>query len=177
MALIRWQPFQEMETLRSQLDDLFDELVSFNGESRGEARTAWMPAVELEDTDENFILRAEIPGVEAKDLDIQVSREAVWLAGEHRHEHNTQEQGIFRSEFRYGKFQRQIPLPVPVHHDQVQAEFKNGILTLTLPKVEEARRRVVKIDLGHSQNAIPSAESATTVDVSSEQVPDSHNRS
>ncbi len=145
MALIRWQPFQEMETLRRQMDQMFDELAGFQ---RGEsANLTWKPAVELEDAGERLILRAEIPGVEAKDLDIDVSRDAVAIRGENRYEKKIEDKGFFRSEFRYGKFERVIPLPVEIENEQVQAEFKNGILTLNLPKVEAARHRVVKVNV------------------------------
>ena len=165
MALIRWQPFQEIETLRHQFDRLFDELAG----SRRESEMTWMPLVELQDSDANLILRAQLPGVEAKDLDVQVTRDAVSIAGEHRYENKAQDKGYFRSEFRYGKFQRIIPLPIHVQNDRVQAEFNNGILTLTLPKVEEAQRRVVKINLGDNQ-AIASGDSSTTLEATSEQI-------
>lgn len=151
MALIRWQPFQEMETLRRQMDRVFDEMVSVNRE----AQITWKPAVELQDTEDNVILRAEIPGVEGKDLDIRVTREAVAISGEHRYEKKAEEKGFFRTEFRYGKFQRVIALPVAVQNDKVQAEFNNGILTLTLPKVTEARRKVVKVNLADRTVATP----------------------
>lgn len=155
MALIRWQPFQEMETLRRQMDQVFDELAGLTSESR--LSTTWAPAIELQDQNDRLIVRAEIPGVEGKDLDIQVAREAISIAGEHRYERKTEEKGFYRSEFRYGKFQRTIPLPVPVENDKVQAEFKNGILTLTLPKAEEVRRRVFKVNLeeGKAISATP----------------------
>ena len=166
MALIRWQPFQEIETLRNQFDELFDEL---RGGSR-ESEMTWMPAVELQDAETNLILRAQVPGIEAKDLDIQVTRDAVFMAGEHRYENKAEEKGYFRSEFRYGKFQRRIALPVHVQNDRVQAEFKNGILTLTLPKVQEAQRRVVKINLGESNGAMAEADSSTTLEAASSQV-------
>lgn len=149
MALIRWQPFPEMETLRRQMDRVFDEVVGVNRE----AQITWKPAVEIKDTEDNVILRAEIPGVEAKDLDIRVTREAVAIAGENRYEKKASERGYFRTEFRYGKFQRVIALPVAVQNDQVQAEFKNGILTLTLPKVAEVRRQVVKVNLADNTAA------------------------
>lgn len=143
MALIRWQPFQEMESLRRQMDQMFDEMVAVNHQTQ----LTWKPAVELQDTAENIILRAEIPGVEGKDLDIQVTRKAVAIAGEHRYEKKAEEKGFFRTEFRYGKFQRVVNLPVAVQNDQVKAEFKDGILTLTLPKVAEASHKVVKVNL------------------------------
>lgn len=162
MALLRWQPFSEMETLRHQMDRMFDELAGANSQ----ITQAWTPAVELQDTTESIILRAEIPGVAGKDLDVHVTREAVSIAGETRQESKQQEGRFFRSEFRYGKFQRIVNLPVPIQNDRVQAEFKHGILTLTLPKVEEVKKKVVKINLGESQGAaIAPAESSTTNDV------------
>ncbi len=159
MALVRWQPFQEMENIRQQMDRMFDELAGFNREYT----STWAPAIELEDRDDNLILRAEVPGIEGKDLDIQVAREAVSIAGETRHESETKERGYFRSEFRYGKFHRTIPLPIPIKNDQVQAEFKNGVLTLTLPKAEEAKNKVVKINLENGKTSLPGSESVQVV--------------
>jgi HSP20 family protein len=149
MALIRWQPFQEIETLRRQMAQMFDELAGSDRQSA----MSWKPAIELQDTEENLVLRAEIPGVDGKDIDVQVTREAVAISGEHRFEQQNQQQGFFRSEFRYGNFQRVIPLPLPIQNEQAKADFKNGILTLTLPKVTEARRTVVKLNLADGTSA------------------------
>lgn len=137
MTLLRWQPISEMETLRRQMDRIFGEMISVNNE----AQATWQPAIELQDTAESLILRIMLPGIEAKDLDIRVTGEAVAISGEHR------PQEYLRSEFRYGKFQRVIALPVAVQNDRVNAELKDGILTLTLPKVVDARRQVVKVNL------------------------------
>ncbi|MGF1479025.1 MAG: Hsp20/alpha crystallin family protein [Cyanophyceae cyanobacterium] len=146
MALVRWQPFQELSHLRQQMDRLFGELMSDrNWESLSGNGNIWAPAIEIQETDQNIVVKAEIPGVEAQDLDVQVAPEEVSIAGEHREEKQTEEGGVFRSEFNYGQFQRRIPLPVPVQQEQVKSEFKNGILTLTLPKIEDAQRKVVKI--------------------------------
>ncbi|NES80341.1 MAG: Hsp20/alpha crystallin family protein, partial [Moorea sp. SIO2B7] len=103
-----------------------------------------------EDVGDQLILRAEVPGIEAKDLDIDVSRNSVIIKGENRYEKKVAEKGFFRSEFRYGNFERVIDLPVEIENDQVKAEFKNGILTLNLPKVEAERHRVVKVNLTES---------------------------
>ncbi len=149
MPLIRWQPFQEVETLRHQLDRMFDEVTELNSVHQ----VTWQPAIELQDADDNVIVRAEIPGIEGKDLDVRVTREAVAITGEHRYEKKAEEKGFFRSEFRYGRFQRVIPLPVAVQNDRVKADFTNGILTLTLPKVEAAKNRVVKLNLTEQQPA------------------------
>lgn len=150
MAIVRWQPWQEFDVLRRQFDDLFDELVPV---SRGGAlRTngqAWAPAIELKSNEEAIILRAELPGINAEDLDVQVTREAVSISGEYKSETKTEdkEHQVHRSEFRYGSFHRVIPLPTAVQNDQVKAEFKDGILTLTLPRVEAEKPKVVKVNL------------------------------
>jgi HSP20 family protein len=144
MALLRWEPFREIETLRNQFDQLFNELASTNRESE----MGWMPALEIEDRDRHLMLKAQMPGVDSKDLDIRVTRDTVYIGGERKYERKQEEKGYFRSEFRYGKFQRTIPLPVEIQNDQVQADYKDGILTLTLPKVEAAQHQVVKINLG-----------------------------
>lgn len=91
MALIRWRPFQEIEILNRQMDKIFDELFSLNREET----TSWAPAIELKDTNEDLILRAELPGVEGKDLEVQVARQAIYIAGESRYESRTDERGCF----------------------------------------------------------------------------------
>lgn len=151
--LIYWQPLREIDSVRSQLNRLFDEL-SLSGArpsacaQSGPAVPA--PAVELQDTGTAIILRAEVPGVEAKDLDVQVSREAVSLAGEYRQPQSEQLRK-WRSELQYGRFRRLVELPEPVENDRLQAEFKDGILTLTLPKLSAARPLVVKVRVAEAE--------------------------
>jgi len=163
-TLNRWQPRREFDIVRRQLDQLFDEISHINFDSAlvkpRELGAAWMPAIELNDVGAALVLRAEVPGVDAEHLDVQVSRDAVAIQGEYRSEQKTDEQGRFRSEFRYGNFRRVIPLRVPVQNDQVQAELKDGILTLTLPKVAP-EKAVVKLNLATSEPN-PTLEAAET---------------
>jgi HSP20 family protein len=144
-----WQPYRDLETLRRQMDRLFDETIGLTEAKQ----TTWMPAIEILDAGDNLIVKAQLPGIEAKDLDIQVTREAVSLSGERRFERQEENKGFFRSELRYGQFQRLIPLPTPVQNDKVQAEYKDGILHLTLPKTVEALNRVVKVNLADSADS------------------------
>jgi HSP20 family protein len=156
MSLIRWQPLKELDTLRHQMNRLFDELIHSDREfgQFPKLETAmWAPAIELKETDTELVVKAMIPGVEAKDLDVQVSENAVSIAGEHQEEKQTEAKGYFRSELRYGQFQRIVPLPVSVKHDQVQSEFKDGVLMLTLPKAESSPQKVIKIDLTMQEKA------------------------
>jgi HSP20 family protein len=103
--------------------------------------------MELADTGDNFVLKAQLPGIDPKDVDVQVTPEAISISGERRYENTEEKPGYVRSEFRYGKFHRVLPLPAHIQNDSVQAEYKDGILMLTLPKVAEARNKVVKINL------------------------------
>lgn len=154
MALIRWEPFREIDLLRRQMDQLFSELAAANrgeSDSYSSEQTAWVPAVELQDNGSELLLRAEIPGVEGKDLDIQVTQDAVSITGEHRYENRTESNSNIRSEFRYGRFQRVIPLPAKVQNQQVKADLKDGILTLNLPKLEPEQNKVFRVSLGQSQ--------------------------
>ncbi|GFE71450.1 Hsp20/alpha crystallin family protein [Chroococcus sp. FPU101] len=146
MALVRYSPFREMETLQRQMNRLFNDLVpstEFNGEQFVHA-----PAVEISENDEAIHVKLEVPGMEAKDLDIQVTKEAVYVSGERRQENTTEDNGVKRTEFRYGKFQRVIPLSTKIENTDVKADYKDGILTLTLPKAEEEKNKIVKVNIG-----------------------------
>jgi HSP20 family protein len=146
MALIRWEPFREVESLQRQMNQLFDSLTpSENGDFKG---IAFMPAAEMHETPNAIELKLEVPGLDAKDIDVRVTEQAVAISGERQSETKTEERGMTRSEFRYGKFQRVIPLPARVQNAQVQADYKNGVLSLSLPKAEDEKNKVVKVNLG-----------------------------
>lgn len=146
MALIRWEPFREIDTLQREMNRLFDDLVPATPR-RGNGGMTFIPAAEMEESEEAILLKLEIPGMEAKDLDIEVTADAVSIKGERKSETKTEEKGFTRSEFHYGSFHRVIPLPARVQNTEVQAEYKDGILNLTLPKAEEEKRKVVKVSL------------------------------
>ncbi|MBD6615626.1 Hsp20/alpha crystallin family protein [Komarekiella sp. 'clone 1'] len=145
MTLVRWNPWQEFNTMQRQINRLFDEdtLPSAFVE-RGFSR---VPAAELKETEDAIHLKLELPGIEAKDLDLQVTQNAVYLSGERKSEAKTEDKGVIKSEFHYGKFQRVIPLSVRIQNTNVTAEYKDGILNLTLPKAEEEKNKVVKVNL------------------------------
>ncbi len=147
MALVRYNPWQEMNSLQRQLNRLFDDaLTSDNWDNFG--NLSKVPAAELTETDDALHLKLEIPGMEAKDLDVQVMADRVAVAGERKSETKSESNGTTRSEFRYGKFSRVIPLPARIQNTNVTAEYKDGILNLTLPKSEEEKNKVVKVNLG-----------------------------
>ena len=131
-TLLTWNPWQELNALQSQLDRDFVKV----------------PAAELRLDKEAVYLRLELPGIEAKDLDIEVTEKAVSISAERKTEHKNEANGTFKSEFHYGKFHRVIPLPARVQNTNVTADYKDGILNLTLPKTEAEKHKVVKVSLG-----------------------------
>ncbi len=173
ISFVRWQPWQEMETVQRQLNQLFEEMTPIARETLVQHRPVRVPPIELSGTDTDLILKVELPGIEGKDLDIQVTREAVSIKGavtnagvaaivkpegetpegETTAETTAQntvkpaEPHLYRTEFRTQTFHRVVPLPVEVDNENTQAEFKNGILTLTLPKLVRDRNHAVKVAL------------------------------
>ena len=134
MAIVRWNPWQEMNALQRQFDGLFDNtLVPATVLERNFLR---VPAAEIKETKDAIHLKLEVPGMEAKDIDVQVTENAVLISGERKSETKTEEKGITRSEFQYGKFRRVIPLSARIQNTNVTAEYKDGILNLTLPKAD-----------------------------------------
>ena len=148
MALIRWEPFREIDSLQREMNRLFESLAPSPSENGDFERVAFIPAAEMHETPNTIELKLEVPGMEAKDLEVQVTEDAVAISGERRSETKTEERGMTRSEFRYGKFQRVIPLPARVENNQVKADYTNGVLSLSIPKAEEEKRKVVKVNLG-----------------------------
>ena len=143
----RWEPWREIEHLQQRMNRLFERMIP-GGDGGGVSALTFIPSAEMEETADEVHLRLEIPGLESKDLNVEVTEESVSISGERKSETKTEEKGVTRSEFRYGKFERIIPLPAHVQKDKAQAEYKNGILTLTLPKVEGEKKKAVKINLG-----------------------------
>jgi HSP20 family protein len=186
MALIRWQPFHEMDALQRDMNRMFEALASNEQTSM---RQAFMPLAEMEQTEDAIHLKVEVPGMNADDLDVQVAKDAVMITGERKSESKSENNGMKRSEFRYGSFSRTIPLPAPIDNNQVKGDYQDGILTLELPKMQKLENKVTKVNLGSSNSKSisessqsdfnspmetsslgePSSENATTnVDVTSE---------
>jgi HSP20 family protein len=143
--ITRWEPFRGLERLHQEMNHLFDRLMH-EGNGDGQSLT-FMPSAEMEETDQEIHLKLEVPGMEAKDLDVEVTDSTVSVKGERKSESKTEDKGMVRSEFHYGTFERVIPLPTSIDPDAVQAEYKNGMLRLILPKVESTPPSVVKVDI------------------------------
>lgn len=146
MTIIRYNPWQEMNSLQRQFNRMFDDVLTpasvaeFGNFSK-------VPAAELTENEENLVLKLEVPGIKSADLNIEATAKSISVSGERTSEIASEDQGKTRSEFRYGSFQRVIPLPVRIQNTEVKAEYKDGILHLTLPKAEAEKNKVVKVNL------------------------------
>lgn len=142
MALVRWEPFEGLTSLRRDIDRLFED---FFREPRLRVG-APEPAVEVAETDDAIIIKAHVPGVKKDQLHVDVTDQAVTLKGEVKEEEEKKEKHYYRRELRYGSFQRTIPLPVSVRADQAKAQLKEGVLQVTIPKSEEAKTKTIPIE-------------------------------
>jgi HSP20 family protein len=106
-----------------------------------------LPAAEIEETPEAIQVKLELPGMEAKDLDVEVTAKTISITGERKSENKVEKNGNVRSEFRYGRFERVLSLPAQVENEQAKAEYKDGILRLTLPKAKEQKPEATKVHL------------------------------
>jgi HSP20 family protein len=140
--LTRWEPMREMMTLREAMDRLFDD--AFTRPLSG--RDGWsVPAIDMYQTEDEVVVKATLPGFSPDDVQINVTGDMLTLRGETKHEEETQEKSWHIREHRFGRFERTIPLPVQVTADRANAEFENGMLTITLPKAEEVKPKTIAV--------------------------------
>jgi HSP20 family protein len=153
MTIERWDPFGEMLTLRDAMNRLIEE--SFVRPSPALSTSARMGVpIDLRETEDQYILEASIPGVQPEDIDITVQGNQLTIQAEQKQEQENKGERYLYRERRYGRFQRTLTLPTNVQADQVQCELKNGQLTVSLPKAEEARPRRIQITGGKQQQQI-----------------------
>ena len=149
MVLVRYNPWQDLNSVQRQLNKILNS--SWESENQNNmSNVSRIPAAELIEKEDALHLKIEVPGMKAEDLDIQVMIDRVAIAGERKPLDNNDE-GKTQTEFRYGKFQRVIPLPVKIQNTNVSAQYKDGILNLTLPKSEAEKNKVVKVSLNEVQ--------------------------
>jgi len=140
--LIRWEPAREMMTLREAMDRLFDDAFT----RPLSLRDAWsVPAIDMYQTDDEIVVKAALPGIKADEVQINITGEVLTLKGEMKHEEEKKEKAWHMREQRWGSFERSVVLPTDVVADKTKAEFENGILTITLPKAEEVKPKVINI--------------------------------
>ncbi len=140
--LIRWEPAREMMTLREAMDRLFDDAFT----RPLSLRENWSaPAIDMYQTDDEIVVKAALPGIKPDEVQINVTGEVLTIKGETKQQEEKKEKAWHMREQRWGTFERSVVLPTDVVSDKAKAEFENGILTITLPKAEEVKPKVINI--------------------------------
>jgi HSP20 family protein len=150
MALVRWDPTRELDALQGDMNRLFDSFFQGRGNSRRGAGglQRWIPPMDLTEDEQQFVLRADLPGVERGDVDIEVKDDVLTISGERRSEHEDKGEGFYRMERSFGRFSRSIDLPSGVEAGAVSADFENGVLEVRIPKPAQAQPTKVAIGAG-----------------------------
>jgi HSP20 family protein len=138
-ALTRWRPFTEFADLHTRLDRLFEDVVA-NGERRD-----WTAAVDVIKRNGNLVIRADMPGLEPEDIKIQVEDDILTVSGEHEESTESKDEDFVRRERRYGSFSRSIALPTGADPDKIEAGCKDGVVEVTVPLPEQAKKKAVEI--------------------------------
>jgi HSP20 family protein len=144
MALLPWRPAEELSALQREMNRLFEQ---FFGElpRLDSARGGWMPRLDMAEVNDRLTITAELPGLEAKDVEVALAGDILTLKGAKRQEHEDKAETHHVMERTYGAFARMVRLPAPVAADKVKATFANGVLTVSLPKTEAAKQKAIPI--------------------------------
>lgn len=149
-SIMRWEPFRNLSGLQEQVNRLFE--ASFPGRPDNSALTTWAPPVDIYETENELVVKADLPDLNEKDLDVRVENNMLTIRGERKFEQQVKEDNYLRVERTYGSFSRSFSLPNTVNTDGIKAEYKNGVLTVELPKRAESKPKQVKVNVNGSQN-------------------------
>ena len=146
MNLVRWSPWREMNTLQNQLTHLFTDSFFQPGQSDDEMNLGtWHPVVDMYDGDDRIVIKAELPGMEKKDIAVDVKDRVLTISGERNYDNVVKDENYYRRERAYGKFQRAFSLPADVNSDKIKADFKDGLLIVEVPKPEKQKPKEITI--------------------------------
>jgi HSP20 family protein len=148
MAIVRWDPVRDLDSFQSDVNRLLDTF--FGARPAHEAGRRWMPAMDLVEADDHLILKADLPGLDRDDVEIEVKDDVLTISGERKSEHEERGDGYHRIERAYGGFARSLTLPKGIDPDQVQAEFDKGVLEVRIPK--PAERKPHRVQIGAALN-------------------------
>ena len=145
-TLTRWEPFRRTATLQQQVNRLFENVLDRSSEESN--LTSWAPAADIYETEHELVVKADLPEVDPKDLDIRVENNILTIRGERKFEKKVNEDNYLRVERAYGTFSRSFSLANTVNPEAIRADYQNGVLTLTIPKREEAKPKQIKVNVG-----------------------------
>jgi HSP20 family protein len=145
-SLNRWEPFRGAATLQEQVNRLFGNVLENSGEESN--LTSWAPAVDIYETEHELVVKADLPEVDPKELDIRVENNLLTIRGERKFEKKVNEENYLRVERAFGSFSRSFSLANTVNSEAIKADYQNGVLTLTIPKREETKPKQIKVNVG-----------------------------
>ena len=149
MAIVRWDPLRDLVSLQERMNRMFEDSYRGAGSSDDWALGgAWAPAVDIYEQDGNIVMKAELPGVDPKDVDVRLENNTLTLSGQRRLDSEVKQENYHRVERAYGTFTRSFTLPSVVDQGHIKAEYKDGVLKVTLPKREEAKPKQINIAVG-----------------------------
>jgi len=142
----RWEPFRGAATLQEQVNRLFNDV--FERNQNESSLSTWAPAVDIYETEQELVVKADLPDVDPKELDIRVENNVLTIRGERKFEKNVSQDNYLRVERTYGAFSRSFSLSNTVNPEAIKAEYRNGVLSLAIPKREEAKPKQIKVNVG-----------------------------
>jgi HSP20 family protein len=152
MTVVRWEPLRELGSLQNEMNRLFNTVFD-TPQPGGSTMRRWMPAMDLVESDESFILRADLPGLSEEDIKIEFDDGTLTVSGERKAEHESKSEGYYRVERAFGSFSRSLTLPQGVDPEAVTAHFDRGVLEVRIPKPEQRKPRRIEIG-GSAQQTI-----------------------
>ena len=148
MTIVRWEPLRELNSLQSEMNRLFNTAFDAPSGASGPVMRRWVPAMDLVESGEQFVLRADLPGMSEEDIEIELEDGTLTVSGERKLEHEQREEGFHRVERSFGTFSRSLTLPKGVDADAVSASFDRGVLEIRIPKPEARKPRRISIANG-----------------------------
>jgi HSP20 family protein len=154
MAIVRWEPLREFSTLQNEMNRLFNTVFDSPAPAGNGGLRRWMPAMDLVESGDHFVLRADLPGLAEEDVTIEVEDRVLTISGERKAEHEVNKDGYHRIERAFGTFSRSLTLPEGIDADAVQATFDRGVLEVRIPKPEERKPRKISIGAGNAPKTL-----------------------
>lgn len=145
MDLTEWKPFREVSRLRQEMDRLWDDFFGPGRRGLRPLEVEWTPAVDIAETADKVVIKAEVPGIEAKEIDISLSGDVLTIKGEKKSEREEKKENYHLVERSYGSFSRSLRLPAAVNADKIEATYKQGVLTITCPKKEKVKPKAIQV--------------------------------
>jgi HSP20 family protein len=147
MAIVRWKPFRDMVSIQDEMNKLFDDFFGHPVARTDWTEGVWSPSVDVSEDKDNVVIKAEMPGMNKDDVKISIQDNVLTLKGEKRQEKEQKDKNYHRVERSYGSFCRSFQLPTSVKSDNIKANYKDGVLSVTLPKTEEVKPKEIPISI------------------------------